>query len=145
MIQRVQSLWLFLAALANSGVLLFDLYRAHIVVNGSDTLMSLRVNDKFHFLLMALVIIILPLVAIFMFKNRKRQRTLSVLSIIFSLSFVSTMIFRVSKFSNEHPEATNGSYWIGSVLPVAAIVFLFLAIRGIAKDERLIRSQDRLR
>lgn len=145
MIQRAQSLWLFLAALANSGVLLFDLYRTHLMTNGVDTVMSVRVTEKFPFLLTALVIIVLPLIAIFMYKNRKRQRILSVLSIVFSFGFISTMLFNISKFNSDNPTATHGTYWIGSVLPAAAIVFLFLAIKGINKDEKLVRSQDRLR
>lgn len=145
MIQRTQSLWLFLAALANSGVLLFDLYRTHLMTNGVDTVMSVRVTEKFPFLLTALVIIVLPLIAIFMYKNRKRQRILSVLSIVFSFGFISTMLFNINKFNSDNPTATNGTYWIGSVLPAAAIVFLFFAIKGINKDEKLVRSQDRLR
>jgi hypothetical protein len=42
------------------------------------------------------------------------------------------------------PQAT-GSYWIGSVLPLVADVFLILAILAIRKDENLVKSMDRLR
>lgn len=145
MIQRIQSLWLFLAALVNSGLFLFDIYHGHVMTNGVDTVVSMRINDKFHLVIMALVIVVMPLVAIFLFKDRKRQRMVTVLSIIFSLSFLATMLLRTSKFSEVYPAATNGSYWIGSVLPVISVVFMVLAIRGIAKDEKLVRSQDRLR
>jgi len=145
MIQRKQSIWLLLAALINAGVFIFDVYRGHVMTNGVDTIVAMRINDKFHLVLMALVIVVLPLLAIFMFKNRKRQRILTILSILFSLSFVSTMLLRTSKFTAEYPDATNGTYWIGSVLPVISIVFLIMAIMGINKDEKLVRSQDRLR
>lgn len=37
------------------------------------------------------------------------------------------------------------SYEVGSVFPIVALVFLVLALRGIRKDEKLIRSADRLR
>lgn len=39
----------------------------------------------------------------------------------------------------------DGNYGIGSVLPVAAIILLIIAISGIRKDEKLVRSVDRLR
>jgi len=50
MIQRKQSLWLLLAALLNSGVLFFDLYRMHDAATGVDT--SFRTGNNFDLLLM---------------------------------------------------------------------------------------------
>jgi Domain of unknown function (DUF4293) len=145
MIQRKQTLWLLLAALINVGLFLFDLYRVHVVTNGVDTILPLKVNDKFFFVLIALVTIVLPAIAIFMYKDRKRQRLLGVLSVIACLSFISTMLMQVSKFSSSIPAASGGTYWIASVLPVISIIFLVMAIRGINKDEKLVKSQDRLR
>jgi predicted branched-subunit amino acid permease len=37
------------------------------------------------------------------------------------------------------------NYGIGIMLPSISILFIILAIRGIKKDERLIKSADRLR
>ncbi len=142
MIQRKQSIWLLIAALLNAGVFYFDLYRYHIIANGIDTPAQIRVSDHFPTLLIALVMTLLPVVTIFMFRNRKRQITMSVFSIIAATGFI-TMALQRTKNLNAVP--ASDSYWVGSVLPVVAIVFLFMAILGIRKDDKLVKSTDRLR
>jgi peptidoglycan/LPS O-acetylase OafA/YrhL len=147
MIQRIQSVWLFLAALCNTGLLAFDLYHVTLVNNGVETVTSLKVTDHYPSLLIALTIIALPLFTIFMFKNRKRQRAMTLVSIFGCISFLTMMMMRTNKLN----ETVTGqgtvtmSYWIGAVLPVIAMIFLFMAIRGINKDEKLVKSLDRLR
>lgn len=145
MIQRIQSVWLLLAALCNAGLFFFDIYRAHVLVNGADTLQSIRVNDHYPMLLVALVITAMPAIAIFLFKNRKRQRLMAILAMVFTAGFISQALMRVSNFNNQVPAPTNGSYWIGAVLPAIAIIFLGMAIGGINKDMKLVKSLDRLR
>jgi hypothetical protein len=147
MIQRIQSAWLLMAALVNSGLLFFDLYRIKLVANGTETINSLKVTDHYPSLLIALVIIILPLVAIFMYKKRKQQRAMTLVSIFGCLSFLTIMMMRVGKLNDSlsGQGVVTMSYWIGAVLPVLAMIFLFLAIRGINKDEKLVKSLDRLR
>lgn len=142
MIQRKQSLWLFIAALLNACVFFFGIYRYHIMENGMDTLKEIRVNDHFPSLLLALVITVLPLATIFMFGNRKRQATMTFVSILGVCSFITIALARTR---NLGALPSSESYWLGAVLPVASLVFLFLAIAGIRKDEKLVRSVDRLR
>ena len=142
MIQRKQSLYLFIAALLNAGVFYFDLYKTHTMVNGADTLGQLRVSDHYPSLLLALVMTLLPFITIFMFGNRKRQMRMSFVSILAVISFITLTLSRVTRIT---PPPSSGSYWIGAVLPVIAVVFLFLAILGIRRDENLVKSMDRLR
>lgn len=142
MIQRKQSLWLLIAALLNAGVFYFGVYRYRIMENGVDTLKEVRVNDHFPSLLIALVMAILPLITIFMFGNRKRQIAMSFVSILAVCSFIAIALQRTR---NLNALPSSESYWVGAVLPVAAVVFLFMAIMGIRKDEKLVRSVDRLR
>lgn len=145
MIQRKQSIWLFIAALLNAGVFYFDLYRAHATINGADIVMPLRVADHYPSLLIALVMTALPFVTIFMFGNRKRQMRMSFVGILAIISFITLLLSRVTSLSKLIPPPTSGSYWIGAVLPVIAIVFLIMAIFGIRRDEKLVKSVDRLR
>ncbi|MBS1772715.1 MAG: DUF4293 domain-containing protein [Bacteroidetes bacterium] len=147
MIQRIQSVWLLLAALCNAGLFYFDFYHAELNNSGVLLNTSIRVNDHYPSMLIALAITILPLVAIFLFKQRKRQRTMVALCMIFTIGFISEMIMRVTNFSNSIAPQSAGttSYSIGAVLPVIAIIFMFMAIRGINKDEKLVKSLDRLR
>ncbi len=145
MIQRIQSVWLLLAALCNGGLFFFDIYRAHTMINGVDTLQSIRVNDHYPSLLIALVVTIMPLVAIFLFKNRKRQKLMTILAMVFTAGLITQMLTRVGNLTNQVPAPTNGSYWIGAVLPAVAIIFLGMAIGGINRDQKLVKSLDRLR
>ena len=145
MIQRKQSIWLLIAALLSAGLFCFDIYHAHVAVNGTDTIAYIRINDDYPLLLIALVLTILPLVTIFMFRNRKRQRSMAIFNVVACIGFISAALMRVTNFMNKQPAATNGTYWIGAVLPLLSMVFIIMAIRGINKDEKLVKSQDRLR
>jgi hypothetical protein len=143
MIQRKQTLWLFLAALLNAGVLYFPLYKYTMVAGSPDLL--LRVSDHYPSLILAVVMIFIPVVTIFLFGNRKQQMRLTIYSIVAELAFIGTLILRTTSLNKQIPAPISGSYWIGSILPVIALVLLFMAIAGIRKDEKLVKSVDRLR
>lgn len=145
MIQRKQSLWLLFSALLGAGVFFFDLYRGEVKVGELTEHKVLRVADHYPSLLIAIVMVALPLVTIFMFRDRKRQMRMTALSIISVLSFLTMMLTRVTGLSKLTPPVTGGSYWIGAVLPAVSLVFLLLALLGIRSDEKLVRSVDRLR
>ncbi|RYD54627.1 MAG: DUF4293 family protein [Sphingobacteriales bacterium] len=144
MIQRIQSIWLLLAALCNAGLFVFDLYRVDEAAVAAGA-RNLNVVSHYPSLLIGLVITILPLVAIFLFKDRKKQRLMALLSMVFTMGFLSMTLMRVSNANNATSAPTGGSYWIGSILPVLAIIFLIMAIRAIRNDEKLVKSMDRLR
>ncbi len=145
MIQRKQSLWLLLAALVNCCILFLDLYRWHESNNGTDVLHQLKVTDHFPSLLLVLVMTALPAVTVFMYRQRKRQINMSLLSILVTAGFIALMLVRVSALGSMTPPPLSGSYWVGSVLPVISLVFIVLAIVGIRKDDKLVKSMDRLR
>ena len=137
MIQRIQTLWLFLAALVNAGLFYFDLYRSDLKI--------IRVGDHYPSLLLAIVITALPLIAIFMYRSRTKQRNFVLISMLDTISFVAMILMRVTNLNDGSSAPVNGSYWIGSVLPIVSLVFLIMAIRGIRKDDKLVKSLDRLR
>ena len=146
MLQRKQSLWLLLAALLNSGVLYNSLWQPTFE---SDSFEAVRTNNYFDLLILGVTIIVLPLLAIFMFQNRKWQIRLVWLCISANLIFITDMLIRIH-FSRtylvfNHVRVDDGYYWTGSRLPVYAILFQIMAIIGIRKDEKLASSVDRLR
>lgn len=145
MIQRIQTLWLLLAGLINAGVFYFDLYKGEVMLNGVATPTALRVGPNLPLLLIAIVMTVLPLIAIGMFKNRKRQRSMTIMSIVIDVSFIAAVIMQVGRFHDANPGIINDTYWVGTVLPFISMVFLILALQGIRKDEKLIKSLDRLR
>ncbi len=152
MIQRVQSIWLLLTSLT-----LFLLLLLPIVTkqnNGTElSLMvtglyqkangaSVKLSTHLPLLITTIAIAVMALVNIFNYKNRLRQKRM-VMAII---AFLAGLNFLVFGAAQRIPGGTEGAtYGAGLFMPLLAIIWCFFAIRGIRKDEQLIRSADRLR
>ena len=153
MIQRKQSLYLLIAALLNADVFYFDLYKystssyqtlldKQILVNTSE---HIRVINHYPALLIAIVMTLLPLATIFMYRKRKQQISMTFVSILAVLSFISMVLKMVADIPKLPISPINESYGLGMILPAISVVFLILAILGIRRDEKLVKSVDRLR
>jgi len=142
MIQRIQSLWLIVVALAAFATSQLTIF-VGTLPNGTELPLQLSSN-----LLLAIVIILLgclALINLFLFRNRKLQFRLSILGLILSIGFLFLEYYVVENFFKPKYSILTGTYQVGALLPVVMIVFFFLAARGIRKDEKLVRSMDRLR
>ncbi|SFE30367.1 protein of unknown function [Chitinophaga sp. CF118] len=146
MIQRIQSLYLLLAAAAGAATWFFDIWKA---VLGDNTVTYFNAQSSYLIFVLYMLIVALALVCIFLFKNRKLQFRLTVLNIFLSIGAIVLQYFKVLDFANALQTSgktiTTSSYQPAAFLPILILVFLFLAARGIYKDERLIKSLDRLR
>ncbi|MFT4062717.1 MAG: DUF4293 domain-containing protein [Edaphocola sp.] len=142
MIQRIQSVWLLLAALAMAAVFYFDLYK----FTGATSAPPLSIGENFLGIVLAALGIGLSLFAIFRFKNRKGQLGFVWLDILVALALQVWLFMDVNTKVNK-PELANvpGHYWFGLFMPLIAVLLLFFARAGIAKDEKLVKSLDRLR
>jgi len=146
MIQRIQSLWLFLASMLNGLLFLFPLYRYNVPNQVYSPWQLDKVTASLPLMIVAGVTTLLPLVTIFMFKDRKRQRGLIWITILSCFTLISLVLMRMNNLRNATPPAANLEYVLpGILVTFAAIFLLILALRGIRKDEQLIRSMDRLR
>ena len=89
-------------------------------------------------LILTVAVAIAALVLIFLYKDRKMQMKIAL--IVLGLSLVNIFLFvsATEKF-------VEGTYDLTSPVAVAVPVFLLLAVRGIYKDEKLVKSVDRLR
>lgn len=144
MIQRVQTIWLFLAAFLSGALFIFPLY--HYTLAGVTAPIIMGAKNEYLLLLLAALMTLLPLIGIFMFKNRKRQKGLVWLSILSSIAFIAVMLMKIQNLKNATVPATNDNFALpGPIIPVVTIVFLFLALSGIRKDDALVKSVDRLR
>lgn len=154
MIQRIQSVFLFLATITSGLLFLFPIaefkdftvkfYVTHVqdFVPGSELIFS-----EFKLLplsILAAIVVVLPLLIIFMYKNLNGQLRLIRLSILFNLVLIG-LIFFYYVAQIQLVTASEPVYGYGMYLPLIAVVFLFLALRGVRKDIKLIRSADRLR
>ena len=136
MIQRIQSLYLIIAAIV-SGVLsaVFVLWE-----NADGTLAT--VFDNYLYLGLFAASSALSLITIFLFNNRKRQLALGRFNIILNFILLGLFVYRSLSLSGETAVSEKG---IGMFLPIISIVFIALANKAIKKDEALVKSVDRLR
>lgn len=141
MIQRIQSLWLIVVALSAFATYTLTLYVGKTAA-GVEHIFELG-ND---FLLVILIIAlgILAIISLFVFKNRKLQFKLAVFGVLLSIGFIILEYFRVESFKVDNQLQT-GSYQLGALLPILMVIFYFLAARGVYRDQKLIKSMDRLR
>ena len=139
MIQRMQSLWLLFAAAAAFLTIRFSFYSGNIALNGQPPSFE-HVNASFYFWieLITIALICIGAIDIFLYKNRKLQGRLALLGILLSL----LNIFLYTKQTNRFDA---GSYDLTALLALAIPVFFFLAARGIYRDQKLVKSLDRLR
>ena len=146
MIQRIQSLWLLLAVLFNALLFFIPLYKFNFPNQVYSPWMVERVSSFIPLFIIAAVIVVLPLISIFFFKNRKRQTSMVWISLVSILTFFSIVLMRVSNLKNGTPQPGNFQYsFPGILVVVIAAIFLVLALRGIRHDEKLVKSMDRLR
>lgn len=140
MIQRIQTLWFLVAILVLSATFFFDIYQQTGVAN----IPNLSLGNDIIGIILIVVSMVISLYTIFLFKNRKKQITFSWLSIIMSLVSFAYLYIACEHYM-ENNGIMNGHYWIGLFMPLLSVVFLFMGMMGIKKDQKLIKSLDRLR
>lgn len=157
MIQRIQTVWLFVAALVLLGLFLFPyvnyidlvgLGRKLYVTGEYSAVNNEAVKQNAHLLqtFTTIVLVLLPLVTIFMFKNRKRQLQMIYGTIALILLFAIWLLISAnSTLANISQTVGADNIGVGFFLLPVAIILLAMAIGGIRKDEKLIKSADRLR
>ncbi len=153
MLQRIQTLYLLLALACMA--LLFIIPFGEITNQAYETVKLgikgceyLKDGNTETFSVLPVTIIIalstlLTLVTIVLFKKRMLQIRLSVFNIIIQLGSIGLMFFFLFQANNEFGESWSTSIVI--ILPAIAMIFTYLAIRSIGKDEALVRSVSRLR
>jgi len=103
------------------------------------------VQDNTILLVVAALAVILPLVSIFLFKNRSVQKRIGYLSIIFSLLVIVAASLLFLNAGSTLDKSVEMSDEMGLYFPVGAIVFSMIANYFVSKDDKLVSSMDRLR
>ncbi|WP_312767408.1 DUF4293 family protein [Epilithonimonas sp.] len=129
MLQRIQTVWIFLAVLGavflNLTAQDFDIFGGNLTINISTVLL-----------------IVIGLLSLFSFKNRKRQILLNNISIIINALLVGLLTYWLLNLSGGIQFPEKG---IEPIFSLISIICLLLANVYIRKDERLVKSVDRLR
>jgi hypothetical protein len=139
MLQRMQSVWLFLAAVSTILTLKFSFFSGNkLGGNQVKAFEYLTATSSMLILVLTIALISGILIDIFLYKNRKLQLRITIIAIIVSLLDIFLYYKQTQKF-------VEGNYDLTAVLSLAVPVFLILAARGIYKDQKLVKSLDRLR
>lgn len=141
MIQRLQSVWLLLAAAAAFCSLRFSFYSGNIIAeNQQKSFASLTAQSNLLLLILTAGVGITSLIAIFLYKNRTMQVRLTLVALLVSIINLVLFFSETKKFvPNE------GKFDLTAIFAIFIPVLLFFAIRGIRRDEKLVKSLDRLR
>ena len=128
MIQRIQTIYLLVVAI----IMTIPLY-----VPIAQLLIP---NDaSYNFFTYGVV----PLVNVFLFKKRFLQLRLCIVEIILLIGAIILMWYHINQFADKMNAEI--LYKFSLILPVICIIFTYLAIRGILKDIKLLKSFDRIR
>ena len=157
MIQRIQSVFLLLLAVAMLSLLALPLWhKIDGLTHQELTLTALgftaqnvpdtaAAGPAWVIGLLAAASAAVALFEIFQFRHRSRQLLYGSANLLLITATIGAMFF----FSNKGEQLLNlkleGQFQIGFYLPTLALLLNLLANRYIRSDERLVRSADRLR
>lgn len=155
MLQRIQSIYLLLAAIVLALLFVFPLVHdvyvdgqtVSVKVSGVYTSVGGPAKQLQAFLPLSIATafaVVLPLGILFSFKNRSRQGMLcyGAMGVLIAYSYwVSTTV----KNAINDAYLSMSNYGIGIILLSISIFFILLAQKAIQRDEKLVRSADRLR
>ena len=122
MIQRIQTVYMLIVAIVVGLPVLFGLDWIRTIV----------------FALSA----VLAIYSIFKYKKRSVQQWLNWLNILINFTLLGIFVYRMLNSPGESFISEKG---VGVFAPVLSIVFLFMGNKAIRRDERLVKSADRLR
>lgn len=129
MLQRIQTIWILLSVLAAAFLYITG---QDVEVFGNAPIISIS----------SIILVLIGAFSLFSFKNRKRQIMLNNISIIINALLIGILVYWVQNLSGGIDFPEKG---IEPVFPLIAVICLFIANIFIKKDERLVKSVDRLR
>ncbi|MBA2761987.1 MAG: DUF4293 domain-containing protein [Segetibacter sp.] len=141
MIQRIQSVWLLLAAIL---AFVFTQLPIFIATVAGNVVKKFLPTESLLLFAISVAVGLLALACIFLYKNRPLQLKLSIIGILASVVLIAIEVWQISRFEADN-SLLKGSYYWGSLLPIAVMVCFILAASALRKDEKLVKSLDRLR
>ena len=144
MLQRIQTIYLFIAVVLSGAII----YLLPLWINNNGEVFYLdNLIQSEDWKMISMVVAFglssfLSLISIFLYKNRKQQIGLNRFNIVVNFYLLGIIVYHLLILPGESEISEKG---IGLFIPVLVIVFLALANKSILKDEKLVKSVDRLR
>ncbi len=155
MIQRIQSILLFIAFIAGVLTFLFPLAQIQGELNLLEIFIygivdltkmgGIEVNSGIIAGLVAIggIIPLISLIAIFLYKNRLRQANLARIGFFINIVLIIFLFLFIDFIKKQ--TGSNVSYQLGIGFPLISVIMLLISRRAIMNDERKVRAADRLR
>jgi len=138
MLQRIQSIWLLLVAAFAAITFRFPFYNGDWTLDNIPGPVDLNARTTIWLTILTVLAGALAFVTIFLFDNRKLQLKLCYLGIFLSVILLVMYFVEMTHF-------ISGTISLWCIFYFAILACYILATRGIWKDQRLIKSMDRLR
>jgi glucan phosphoethanolaminetransferase (alkaline phosphatase superfamily) len=140
MLQRKQSLWMLLAAACAVLTIKLPFYTGPTMDAAQGKVVEkITASSNIPLLILTVLLVVVMLVNIFNYKNRKLQLRITIGLILVSL--LDIFLFYQASMKT----IIGGTFALTSVLALAIPLLLIMSARGIFKDQKLIKSADRLR
>ncbi|MBI2272644.1 MAG: DUF4293 domain-containing protein [Bacteroidetes bacterium] len=140
MLQRLQTVWLLLVAVLAFVSLKVSFFSGNILVENVKQFQNFTAMSNMLIMILTVGVGMASLITIFLFKDRKLQ-----IKIGFAVLAVAVLNIVLYYLQTKNYVPEEWTFDITSLITIAIPFLLFLAIRGIYKDEKLVKSVDRLR
>jgi hypothetical protein len=140
MIQRIQTLWLLVASALAFITLKTSFFSGNILVNNVKQFQRFTAMGSMLLMILTVIVALAALVAIFLFKERKIQ-----IRVVAGALIVSILNLFLYYQGTKSFVPSDWAFDLTALLALAIPFFLFLSIRGIYRDSKLLKSVDRLR
>lgn len=144
MLQRIQTLYLLAATLLMALITLLPMV-TYTTPTGTE---ALKAFDLIYIGVLLSICTLLPFVTIWLFKNRWLQIRLCFAELVLLLGaqiFAIVYSVRVTSAMRDSLTGLVADKSITIIFPAISMILVGLAIRGIIKDQQLIKSLDRIR
>ncbi len=140
MLQRIQTIWLLLVSGLAFASLKLSFFSGNILVDNVKQFQSFTAMSHLLIMILTVGVGIASLITVFLFGNRQLQ-----IKICFGVLAVALLNILLYYLQARNFVPNEWSFDLTSLITIAIPFLLFLAIRGIYKDEQLVKSVDRLR
>lgn len=156
MLQRIQSVYLFLVFVFAILFLVFPLANFHIEgLSYPLTLSGMNLPEVYHqvvslgfwyYLVLGcfFAVLVFTVYTTFQYRRRLLQIRLGKMNIFLHVAMVAGAFFLIDHV-REQLEPVTSTYGVGIFFPMISMLLLLMANRAIRKDEELVRSSSRIR
>ncbi len=156
MIQRVQSIFLALVAICLFCAMFLDYWGKTGSEGQQVTLNAMQLTltengevtqtvHTFYLIILAFLSSAVAVGSLFSYGNRLRQMQLNFLNTLLIAALMGTSVYFIFEGAKMFEVKKEGAFYAGFYMAPAALIFNMMANRFIRKDDKLVRSVDRLR